>query len=184
MEVIFIVIVIFIVRLIIFLRKKYFPKTLYRKRQAISNSTNRNSIKYHNNSENNIRLSVTKRDRYFPNIESSRRRDEAKNNDKNIISSLIEFDRNLDKRMVLSRTNIPAQEISIYNTILNARNNQNNILLHYIDSKGVETYREVKPEIFGIYKGMNYIIGYCYLDKDKRTFRFDRMRSVNVNNDN
>lgn len=181
MEIIlFFIIVIFIVRLIIFLLSKYSPETHHRKRQAVSNYTYRNIFKNHKNSENNIRLSATKQDRYFPKIHNSRRQVEAKYNDKNNISSLIEFDRNLDKRMVLSRTNIPAQEISIYNTILNARNNHKNIFLHYIDSKGVETHREVKPELFGIYKGMNYLIGYCYLDKDKRTFRFDRMISVNV----
>jgi predicted DNA-binding transcriptional regulator YafY len=52
------------------------------------------------------------------------------------------------------------------------------ISMHYCASDGSATERELDPYGIGYLYGAWYVVGYCHLRKDLRSFRLDRVRAV------
>lgn len=62
------------------------------------------------------------------------------------------------------------------------------VRFHYKDAKGKETDRTIQPTAMFRYRNhdnetFTYVIGFCELDSDYRTFRFDRMSRVTLVNE-
>ncbi|MFZ5633591.1 MAG: WYL domain-containing protein [Bacillota bacterium] len=62
------------------------------------------------------------------------------------------------------------------------------VRFHYIDGEGEETDRTIRPIVTFRYKRLEgitatYVLGFCELDSDYRTFRFDRMSKVTIVNE-
>jgi len=62
------------------------------------------------------------------------------------------------------------------------------VRFHYKDGKGKETDRTIQPTAMFRYKNLDnetftYVIGFCELDSNYRTFRFDRMGKVTLVNE-
>lgn len=62
------------------------------------------------------------------------------------------------------------------------------VRFHYIDGEGVATDRTIWPIVMFRYRRLEgitatYVLGFCELDSDYRTFRFDRMSRVTLVNE-
>lgn len=62
--------------------------------------------------------------------------------------------------------------------VANALKQNQNVRINYTDSKGKTTEREVQPKQLVKNKGRIYLISYCYLRNEKRTFRLSRARII------
>lgn len=65
-------------------------------------------------------------------------------------------------------------------TLAQARLTRQRVWFRYGRPTGDETAREVDPYGLGNVNGRWYLHGYCHLRKDKRTFRIDRIRRVDL----
>lgn len=51
---------------------------------------------------------------------------------------------------------------------------------YYTYSRDEENERDIDPWLVMVYRGKEYLVGYCYLRQEERTFRLDRILSLQI----
>jgi predicted DNA-binding transcriptional regulator YafY len=95
--------------------------------------------------------------------------------------SLSDFKLFIEKSLSLPLESIPPNHLEIYYILKASLTSDNTVNLHYRKECGEESYRDVKPIAFGKFQNKIYLVGYCYLRNDERTFLFDRILKVKPN---
>ncbi len=88
----------------------------------------------------------------------------------------------LDKfKVYINRINPGDYVEHIMETIIKSLEEEKKVkLTYYTPLKDTLTEREVSPYRFTFDEGGWYLIGYCHLREDKRTFRLDRIKSIEL----
>lgn len=89
---------------------------------------------------------------------------------------IILFGEDLSKLNLKEKKRIKNKEVNIIEEIKKAINLSKKLEIEYVDSKGNETKRVIKPEKMKNGK----IIAYCYLRNDWRSFKIDRIKRIEI----
>lgn len=69
-----------------------------------------------------------------------------------------------------------ANPSTVVQSVERAINTKARIKIAYTDIKGKVTYRDITPSHFTKEHGIPYVVAFCHLRNDKRTFRLSRMK--------
>jgi hypothetical protein len=65
-------------------------------------------------------------------------------------------------------------------TIAEALDSGGRVRMRYVNAAGQETNRIIRPLVVHENRGYQYLIAYCYLKEEQRTFRLDRIIEMTI----
>lgn len=71
-------------------------------------------------------------------------------------------------------------DADILTTLSSAAQSQQSVRLRYLSPQKVETERDVDPYGLAYLNASWYVVGYCHLRRDKRSFRLDRIQAAEL----